>query len=92
MYDSTFLTFILEMIFHCFDFLFFSVLFLPFVCLFIFFSFGLSEDDAYVEKLPTFERHFDSFAGIVTIPSRRGKGTRWGMGWGNCSCVSFQCV
>lgn len=39
------------------------------------FSFGLSEDDAYVDKLPTFERHFDSFAGIVTYISGRRKGT-----------------
>lgn len=34
-------------------------------------SFGLSDDDAYVDKLPTFERHFDSFAGIVTRVSKR---------------------
>lgn len=48
-----------------------------FVCLLFVFllSFCLSEDDAYVDKLPTFERHFDSFAGIVTsILERGGKG------------------
>lgn len=42
------------------------------------FSFGLSEDDAYVDKLPTFERHFDSFAGIVTIQPWEQRG---GRGW-----------
>lgn len=42
------------------------------------FSFGLSEDDAYVDKLPTFERHFDSFAGIVTITT---VGAERGRGW-----------
>ena len=31
------------------------------------FSRALSEEDAYVDKLPTFERHFDSLAGIVTV-------------------------
>ncbi|CAB1459700.1 unnamed protein product, partial [Pleuronectes platessa] len=34
-------------------------------------SVSVTEDDAYVDKLPTFERHFDSVAGIVTIPFRR---------------------
>lgn len=46
--------------------------------LFFNFSFGLSEDDAYVDKLPTFERHFDSFAGIVTIHLWEQRG---GQGW-----------
>lgn len=44
------------------------------VCLSLYLSVGLSEDDAYVDKLPTFERHFDSFAGTVMIPSERGEG------------------
>ncbi|XP_054908094.1 SH3-containing GRB2-like protein 3-interacting protein 1 isoform X6 [Poeciliopsis prolifica] len=30
---------------------------------------SVSEDDAYVDKLPTFERHFDSFAGCSRGPS-----------------------
>ena len=46
------------------------------------FSCDLSEDDAYVDKLPTFERHFDSLAGIVTVPPWRG-------GWGFKKCVFF---
>lgn len=29
-------------------------------------SFVSLEDDAYLDKLPTFERNIDSFAGIVT--------------------------
>jgi len=41
--------------------------------------FGLSEDDAYVDKLPTFERHFDSFAGIVQFHSERKGDTLWHM-------------
>ncbi|XP_077964285.1 SH3-containing GRB2-like protein 3-interacting protein 1 isoform X2 [Gasterosteus aculeatus] len=32
-------------------------------------SVSVSEDDAYVDKLPTFERHFDSFAGCSRGPS-----------------------
>lgn len=41
------------------------------ICLFIL-SFVSLEDDAYVDKLPTFERNIDSFAGIVTsTPERR---------------------
>lgn len=41
------------------------------ICLFIL-SFVSLEDDAYVDKLPTFERNIDSFAGIVTsAPERR---------------------
>lgn len=45
------------------------------ICLFIL-SFVSLEDDAYVGKLPTFERNIDSFAGIVTsTPERR----RWVM-------------
>ncbi len=50
------------------------------VCLSLYLSFCLSEDDAYVDKLPTFERHFDSFAGTVKIPSERGKGSGLGEG------------
>lgn len=57
--------------FICFLFLFF---FCFAVCLSLYLSVGLSEDDAYVDKLPTFERHFDSFAGTVMIPSERGEG------------------
>lgn len=35
-------------------------------------SFVSLEDDAYLDKLPTFERNIDSFAGIVTsTPDRR---------------------
>ncbi|TKS74277.1 SH3-containing GRB2-like protein 3-interacting protein 1 [Collichthys lucidus] len=50
-------------------------------------SVSVSEDDAFVDKLPTFERHFDSIAGIVTIPSERGKGGRvWENGLEECSC------
>ncbi|PWA21088.1 hypothetical protein CCH79_00009438, partial [Gambusia affinis] len=30
---------------------------------------SVTEDDAYVDKLPTFERHFDSFAGCSRGPS-----------------------
>lgn len=41
------------------------------ICLFIL-SFVPLEDDAFVDKLPTFERNIDSFAGIVTsTPVRR---------------------
>lgn len=37
-------------------------------------SFVSLEDDAYVDKLPTFERNIDSFAGIVTsTPERRSR-------------------
>lgn len=57
--------------FICFLFFFF---FCFAVCLSLYLSVGLSEDDAYVDKLPTFERHFDSFAGTVMIPSERGEG------------------
>lgn len=91
-------------IFHCllfkFHFLiylfihvhfFLDLIFLFFaVCLYL--SFGLSEDDAYVDKLPTFERHFDSFAGIVTIPLRVREGVWLGKGLLNGSFVSFQSV
>lgn len=38
--------------------------------------FGLSEDDAYVDKLPTFERHFDSFTGKVKLQR-----STWGGIW-----------
>lgn len=67
-----------------FLFLFFFVV----VCSSLYLSFGLSEDDAYVDKLPTFERHFDSFAGIVKIPSER-IGDGLGKGLEECSCVGF---
>lgn len=84
-HDSTwFLVWIL------FSFVWFA-LFL-FCCLSVSFllSFGLSEDDAYVDKLPTFERHFDSFAGTVTIRSERGKGHGLGKGLEECSiCLIF---
>lgn len=39
-----------------------------FACFFAVCLFGSSEDDVYVDKLPTFERHFDSFAGRVKHP------------------------
>lgn len=44
-----------------------------FVVTFLFIlSFVSLEDDAYLDKLPTFERNIDSFAGIVTsTPDRR---------------------
>lgn len=78
-------------------FFFLGLIFLFFVSLFVcysslYLSFGLSEDDSYVDKLPTFERHFDSFAGIVTCISERRKGTRLGKGFEECSFVSFQSV
>lgn len=69
---------IFKIILPLFDLDSFSVSLL-FVCLFRYLSCGSSEDDDYVNKLPTFERHFDSFAGIVKIPSER---TRDGAGWG----------
>lgn len=59
-------------LFHIHFFLVSSLCFVFAVCLSFYFSFALSEDDAYVDKLPTFERHFDSFAGIVQIPSEGG--------------------
>lgn len=40
------------------------------ICLFIL-SFVSLEDDAYVDKLPTFERNIDSFAGIVPSVAER---------------------
>lgn len=55
--------------FHCFKPVFYFLLCFPlFVsCISFFCFFGLSEDDAYVDKLPTFGRHSDSFTGIVKI-------------------------
>lgn len=57
--------------------------------LFLHLCFGLSEDDAYVDKLPTFERHFDSFAGIVMVPprERRGDGGGRDLGFEECFCL-----
>lgn len=63
----------------------FKIVFSFFFILFIL-SFGLSDDDAYVDKLPTFERHFDSFAGIVPRVSKR---RAWlGKGIESCNCHS----
>lgn len=48
----------------------------------LYLSFGLSEDDAYVDKLPTFERHFDSLAGTVNQHDgeKEGDGVgKWGV-------------
>lgn len=72
-------------------FIFFSVF--CFCRLSLYLSFGLSEDDAYVDKLPTFERHFDSFAGIVEIPSERngnGLGEVFLCGFSICLMVFTQ--
>lgn len=59
----------------------------PFIVRLFLISPGLSEDDAYVDKLPTFERHFDSFAGIVAYISGTRKGT--GLEKRGCSVVVF---
>lgn len=67
-----FIFFFIVFSFVSFAFCFFFFCFA--VCLSLYLSVGLSEDDAYVDKLPTFERHFDSFAGTVMIPSERGEG------------------